>query len=273
MTKKKTTLTQKRTIALACSDLRVREAGDGSSRVVEGYALKFGVRSRMLCDWWENYYEVLEPGSLDMATLKRQDIKLTLFHDRQLVLARSNKGKGTLEYGVDEVGVWFRADMPHTSDGDKALELVARGDIAGCSFIYSTSEDDPTAVSYERLPEKDEQGEDVLLRHVHRIERVYDFTLTTDPAYEQTNVTRREVENFSEEIFKDREEEKLEELEDEKPAEEEPEKGEPTEENPVDESEEEPEKEEDNDKDDVPVDRSKAREWVRLIRERISRSI
>lgn len=186
---------KKRTIAIV-SGLRIREATDGAeSRTIEGYALKFGVRSRLLCDWWNNYYEVLEPGCVTREMLDKQDIKLTMFHDRQLVLARSNKGNGTLSYEVDKVGVKFWAEMPRTVDGDKALELVSRGDIAGCSFIYSTDEDDSgNAVSYERLDEKGDDGEDILLRHVKRIDNVYDFTITTDPAYEQTDVSKREVE-------------------------------------------------------------------------------
>lgn len=186
---------KKRTIAIV-SGLRIREATDGAeSRTIEGYALKFGVRSRLLCDWWNNYYEVLEPGCVTREMLDKQDIKLTMFHDRQLVLARSNKGNGTLSYEVDKVGVKFWAEMPHTVDGDKALELVSRGDIAGCSFIYSTDEgDSENAVSYERLGEKGDDGEDILLRHVKRIDNVYDFTITTDPAYEQTDVSKREVE-------------------------------------------------------------------------------
>lgn len=186
---------KKRTIAIV-SGLRIREATDGAeSRTIEGYALKFGVRSRLLCDWWNNYYEVLEPGCVTREMLDKQDIKLTMFHDRQLVLARSNKGNGTLSYEVDKVGVKFWAEMPHTVDGDKALELVSRGDIAGCSFIYSTDDDDSeNAVSYERLDEKGDDGEDILLRHVKRIDNVYDFTITTDPAYEQTDVSKREVE-------------------------------------------------------------------------------
>ena len=32
------------------------------------------------------------------------------------------------------------------------------------------------------------------MRHVKRIDNVYDFTITTDPAYEQTDVSKREVE-------------------------------------------------------------------------------
>ncbi len=186
---------KRRTIGFL-SDLKVREAeGEGESRTIEGYALKFGVRSRLLCDWWDYYYEVLEPGCITREMLDEQDIKLTMFHDRELILARSKEGNGTLSYELDETGVKFWAEMPFTDDGNKALELIKRGDISGCSFIYSTDEaDSENAVSYERLKEKTEDGQDILLRHVKRIDHIYDFTVTPDPAFAQTEVTRREVE-------------------------------------------------------------------------------
>ena len=185
--------TQKRQLVIVDS-LKVREVTDGSeSRVIEGYALKFGVRSVLLNDWWQNYCEILEPGCITREMLDNSDIKLTMFHDRQLILARSNHGKGTLSYEIDEVGIKFTAEMPHTADGDKALELVARGDISGCSFCYSTDEEDSeNAVSYERVKEGDDE---ILLRHVKRIDHVYDFTLAADPAYEQTEVSKREVDD------------------------------------------------------------------------------
>lgn len=185
----------KRTVSVV-SGLHVREAGEGEaqSRVIEGYALKFGVRSRLLCDWWDEYYEVLEPGSVTRGMLDSQDIKLTMFHDRQIILGRSKNGVGSLTYEVDETGVKFSCEMPNTADGDKALELVSRGDIDGCSFCYSTDEDDSVnAVSYEKIKDE-ESGDEVLLRHVKRIDNVYDFTLTPDPAYEQTECARRERE-------------------------------------------------------------------------------
>lgn len=185
--------TKKRQIAYI-GDLRIREDAEGKpTRTIEGYALKFGVRSRLLCDWCDLYYEVLEPGSVTKSMLDKQDIKLTMFHDRQLILARSKNGRGTLSYEVNETGVLFRAELPATADGDKAWELIGRGDITGCSFIYSTNESQESGnVTYEYLT-KDEDGETILLRHVNRIENVYDFTVTPDPAYEQTNVTRREA--------------------------------------------------------------------------------
>ena len=178
--------------------LKVREASEGGeSRIIEGYALKFGIRSRLLLDWWVGvYYEILEPGCITRETLDACDIMLTMFHDRQLILGRSKNGVGTLHYEIDEIGVKFWCEMPKTVDGDKALELIARGDITGCSFIYSTDEkDSENAVSYEKTGEKTEDGEEILLRHVKRIDNVYDFTLTPKPAFEQTNVTKRELED------------------------------------------------------------------------------
>ncbi|MBR4591890.1 MAG: HK97 family phage prohead protease, partial [Elusimicrobiaceae bacterium] len=113
----------------------------------------------------------------------------------QLILGRSKMGVGTLHYEIDEIGVKFWCEVPKTADGDKALELISRGDISGCSFIYSTDErDSENAVSYELSGEKTEDGDDILLRHVKRIDKVYDFTITPKPAYEQTTVSKREVE-------------------------------------------------------------------------------
>ena len=63
-------------------------------------------------------------------------------------------------------------------------------------IIYSTDEkDSENSVSYEKTGEKTEDGEEILLRHVKRIDNVYDFTITPKPAFEQTNVTKRELED------------------------------------------------------------------------------
>jgi HK97 family phage prohead protease len=182
---------QKRTIELPVADLHLREEGDESNgRIIEGYALKFGVRSQLINDWYERYYEVLEPGSLSRETLDSQDFILSLYHDPHRVLGRSNNGQGTLSYEVDEVGVKFWCEMPNTADGNEALELVKRGDLDGCSFIYSTNEEDNVAYSKTQ----DEEGRDCLLRRVIKIDNIYDFTLTWRPAYKQTECSARERE-------------------------------------------------------------------------------
>ena len=115
---------------------------------------------------------------------------MTMFHDRQLILARSNKGSGTLSYGIDERGVYFEFDAPHTADGDKALELVKRGDIAGCSFAFSTAYFDEAHV--ERIITR-EGGKTNVTNRVKVITGIYDFTLAADPAYPDTNCELREL--------------------------------------------------------------------------------
>ena len=193
MERKNTTKTIRREACFQ-ADLHVRESeGDSESRTIEGYVLKFGVRSVLLRDWWNPYYEILEPGCVTREMLDKCNIPLTMFHDRELVIARSKNGKGTLSYTVDGLGTQFNADVARTADGDKALELVRRGDLDGCSIVYSTDEMDPEAVTYEASGEKDADGNDILLRHVWRIDNIKDFTLTGNAAYEQTECVAREA--------------------------------------------------------------------------------
>ena len=193
MERKNTTKTIRREACFQAG-LRVRESEGGSeSRTIEGYVQKFGVRSVLLHDWWNPYYEIFEPGCVTREMLDKCNIPLTMFHDRELVIARSKNGKGTLNYTVDGLGTQFNADVARTADGDKALELVRRGDLDGCSFVYSTDEMDPEAVTYEASGEKDADGNDILLRHVWRIDNIKDFTLTGNAAYEQTECVAREA--------------------------------------------------------------------------------
>jgi HK97 family phage prohead protease len=166
--------------------LRELPEGEGNGRIIEGYAIVFGVASRMLVDYWDDYREIIEPGAITEQELAQMDIKMTMWHNREKLLARSNKGVGTLKLSVDEIGVKYEFEAPNTSDGNNALELVKRGDMSGSSFTYWS--DESSAVSYT----KDEN--DVLIRHVKKIGMVYEMTIASDPAYTQTSVTAREIE-------------------------------------------------------------------------------
>ena len=121
---------------------RYREAveGEKTSRTIEGYAIVFGVESKILSDYWDNYREIIEPGAITEERLKSMDIKMTMYHNREKILARSTKGEGTLKLSVDEVGVHYEFEAPNTVDGDTALELVKRGDLQGSSFMFWTDE-------------------------------------------------------------------------------------------------------------------------------------
>ena len=186
---------QTRQINFAASGLQVREAAEGEeSRTLVGYALKFGTRSVNLTPWssWREVYEILEPGCITREMLNRQDVVFTAFHNREKVLGRCTNGKGTLRMQVDSVGLRIECEMPHTELGNEILELVKRGDLFGMSFAYTTDEDDSeNAVSYAREADKD--GKEVWLRHVKRIDKMFDVTVAGHPAYEETEISQREL--------------------------------------------------------------------------------
>lgn len=178
----------RRTIPTAGSvQVRAAEEGEAESRTIEGYAITFGTPSVVMgYERGTEIHEYIAPEAVTEDVLNRSDIKLTIEHDGSLLLGRSRNGVGSLTYGIDEHGVWFRCDMPRTVYGDHALEAIRRGDIAGCSFMFTISMEDPDAVTRE--------VEDSEVRYVVRnIERVYDFTLTTSPAYPDTEVEKRSI--------------------------------------------------------------------------------
>lgn len=174
------------------TELHVREAGEGeaASRTIVGRAILFNTPSAPLwSDEDEEAREIIAPEAITKELLDGCDIKFTMFHDRQLILARSNKGTGTLSYTVDDKGVAFEFEAPNTVDGDKALELVRRGDLAGCSFAFSTHYWDESFVS-RTVEVRD--GRAYITYTVKAVTGVYDMTLAADPAYPDTSVEARE---------------------------------------------------------------------------------
>lgn len=192
-----------RNINLELSGLHLREMGEGEeSRVIEGHAVVFGVRSVNLVPWsrQREIYEVMEPGSIDEALINRSDVVLTAFHNNEKILGRSVDGKGTLKLSIDDKGVLVSCELARTQTGDEMLELIRRGDISGMSFCFTCDEDDSeNGVSYEREEGLSKDGKEVWLRHVKRCTGLYDVTIAGHPAYQQTDIAQREV---GEEILK-----------------------------------------------------------------------
>ena len=174
------------------ANLQVREAAEGEtpSRTITGYAVLFGVPSAPL---WQDEdseaREVIAAGAITKELLDGCDIKMTMYHNRQCLLARSNKGVGTLSYEVDEKGVKFTFDAPNTQHGDEALELIRRGDISGCSFMFTTRYYDDACVSRTATVVN---GVTMITYTVKAVTGVYDFTVTDNPAYPDTSVEARE---------------------------------------------------------------------------------
>lgn len=209
--------------------LAIREAaqGDeaGESRTITGTAIVFNAESQLLDDWGERFREVILPEAASAEFLATQDIKMNMLHDRQLTLARCNKGKGSMRLWVDEKGVNFEFEAPKCDIGDRCLEMVRRGDYSGCSFEFWPKEFD-----VER------NGDDVKITH-REFAAIGALTIGLDPAYLQTSVNVREL------APKDEEEEKEEEEPKDEQPEEKPEDT-PSEDNAEDDQDEERERKE-----------------------------
>lgn len=182
----------KRELLTEAANLHIRENQGGEpSRIIEGYAILFECPSAVL---WEDEYslarEIIDRNAVTQELLDGSDIKFTMFHDRQLILARSNHGTGSLTYGIDDKGVKFSFEAPNTAEGDKALEAVRRNDISGCSFMFSTYYGDP---DYVEVTRKRTGNKWDLTYRVKSMTGIYDFTLAADPAYPDASCKIREL--------------------------------------------------------------------------------
>lgn len=169
---------------------------DAERRTIEGYAVVFEKESRILFDKTKKrfFVEVIKRGAVSNEDLKSWDIKALAEHDSSRLLARSVAGKGSLSLSVDDYGVKYRFEAPHTSDGDTVLELVKRGDLFGSSFAYIALDKN---IKYER------KTDGTLHRAVDKILRMFDVSIVSDPAFFGTDVQARSLENYFEEEVPD----------------------------------------------------------------------
>ena len=192
---------QTRFIPIETCGLQLREPQEGQteSREIEGRPIVFGVRSVNLTPWssTRKVYEVLEPGCISRELLQKSDVVLNLNHNSDVVNVlgryRNNPDRDTLSLELRGDGIDCLCDLPKTNNANDTLELIRRGDITGMSFAFQDDwEDSENGVSYEKTNDV-EDGKEVWLRHVKRITGLYDVSIVTHPAYDQTTVGTREA--------------------------------------------------------------------------------
>lgn len=153
-------------------------------RTISGYAIMFNVASQLLSDGFGRYVEYISDTALTQDDLSKFDVRALLEHDANRLLARWKRGEGTLKLEVDEIGLKYTFEAPHTPDGDTALELVKRGDLFGSSFSF--------------LPDEESViwGEDASgypTRTITKIIYLDDVSIVSNPAYLQTSVSANEL--------------------------------------------------------------------------------
>lgn len=171
------------------ANVQVRSSEDGTPEIIEGYAVVFDSRSNLIYDWMagEKIYETIARGAVTQEDLNGWDVRATLDHDFNQLLARSINGKGSLALSVDDQGVKYSFEVPDTIDGARAAERIKRGELFGSSFMFSF--DEKTDCTYSR--DKD----DILCRSVSKIGQMYDVSIVQNPAYQASSVSRRSMED------------------------------------------------------------------------------
>lgn len=143
------------------------------SRTVSGYAIVFNSDSNDL----GGFIERIEPTSLD-GVIEKSDVLCLLNHNEDRgVLARSNKGEGSLTLEIDEIGLKYTFEAPNTALGDELLEGLRRGDISTSSFAFTVGKD-----SWSKL----EDG--TYLRTINSINELFDVSPVYRAAYDATSV-------------------------------------------------------------------------------------
>lgn len=159
--------------------VEVRAAEEGKERrEIFGYAAKFNQESEILGG---EFVEVIEEGAFD--EVLNDDVRALFNHQDSAILARTKSG--TLQIGIDNVGLWYRFDSPNTSFGNDLLVSVKRGDISQSSFQFIVRDDTWTTETRE--------GKEIWKRSIKKVQRLYDVAPVTFPAYSTTEVVARNL--------------------------------------------------------------------------------
>lgn len=164
----------------------VIERNYDDSRHVEGYAVVFESQSEDL-----GFYETIERGAITQELLDNSDVFALLNHDDDKVLARSNKGVGSLKLTLDERGLKYEFDAADTQLGNDLLEYLKRGEISTSSFAFALNYNDPDAETWERKNGKN-------YRTIHKIAYLHDVSPVWNAAYAATSVSQRSLEKCKE---------------------------------------------------------------------------
>lgn len=143
------------------------------SRLVSGYAIVFNSDSNDL----GGFTERINPDALN-GVVEKSDVLCLLNHNEDRgVLARSNKGEGSLTLEIDEIGLKYSFEAPNTALGDELLEGLRRGDISTSSFAFTVEKDSWS---------KNEDGS--YLRTINSISELFDVSPVYRAAYDATSV-------------------------------------------------------------------------------------
>ena len=155
------------------AEFSTRAIENSDDMIIEGYFVVFD-QPYILGDWGE---EIVARGAFDGCDMS--DVRALIDHRPELVLGRSTAD--TLTLSIDDTGL-FGSVRVNSRDTD-AVNLYARvqrGDVNQASFGFDEGE-----VTYTDLPD----GR--VRRTINQVSKLYEVSVCTFPAYEQTYVSAR----------------------------------------------------------------------------------
>lgn len=156
----------------------VRADEQTGDRFISGYFSVFNSNYEM----WQGATESIDPAAFDGAL--DDDIRCLTNHDTRLVLGRTKAGTLTLK--TDDHGLWGEVKINEKDqDAVNLYERVARGDVTQCSFAFDILE--------EEYSENPNNGD---VHWTIKKVRLYEVSIVTFPAYEDTEVWARKKGEF-----------------------------------------------------------------------------
>jgi len=171
--------TERRVVVSEDVELRIESDGDGPGTMT-GYAARFNKDSVDL----GGFIERIKQGAFTDA-LKDADVRGLKNHDPNLLLGRTTAG--TLKLEENGIGLKFKLSLPNTTAGRDVAEEVKRGDITGCSFSFRLAKE-----GGDEWHEKD----GLIKRTIHKIAKIFDVGPVAFPAYPDTTVAVRSLDEF-----------------------------------------------------------------------------
>lgn len=160
-------------------------AGTGlaaAGREIYGYGIVFNTWSTRL----GSFKEMILPEACTQKFIDSQDVKCRWMHsDSQGILARSNKGIGTLKLTVDSKGLKYTFIAKDTALGNEVLEMVKANEVTESSFSFKVAPDGEKVY-------RDSDG--TICRIISKIVMISDVAPVLDGAYSNTSVGVRNFE-------------------------------------------------------------------------------
>ena len=160
-------------------DFEVRAEESERGHVLTGIPIVYNQRTDL--GWYD---EIIEDGALAGTDLR--DVRFLVNHNTDMIpLARSrnNNENSTMQMEIIEgQGMAIRVDLDTENNAEaKALySAVSRGDISGMSFMFTVDGDS-----------WDDMESDHPTRRIRKIDRVFEVSAVTFPAYAQTSIQAR----------------------------------------------------------------------------------